>query len=78
MMQWLAKLAVMSGRVPVWPSVDCSVNFAAGRPQSDLQSGPSEVPLNWIPYWSHSWKKVHCYYMPLMEPGTGIEYEQFL
>ena len=69
MMQQLAKLAIMSGRVPVWPTVDCSVSYADGRNQSFLQSEPPEVPQSWIPYWSHSWKKVHCYFMPLFEPG---------
>ena len=70
-MQWLAKLAIMSGRVPVWPTVDCSVSYADGRNQSLLQSEPPAVPESWIPYWSHSWKKVHCYFMPLFEPGMS-------
>lgn len=72
-MQSLAKLAIMSGRVPVWPTVDCSVSYADGRNQSELQRGPPEVPQSWIPYWSHSWKSVHCYFMSLFEPGMRDE-----
>jgi hypothetical protein len=74
MMQWLAKLAIISGRVPVWPTVDCSASYAIGRNFSAPQGEPSlrgtEVPDDWLPYWSRSWKKVHCYFMPLLEPGA--------
>ena len=72
LMQWLAKLAIMSGRVPVWPTVDCSAGYAAGIPQ-DMMKTPLEVPRGWFPYWSHSWKKIHCFRASLVRgwmPGS--------
>ena len=70
LLQWLAKLAIMSGRVPVWPTVDCSVGYAAGIPQ-EMMKTPLEVPRGWFPYWSHSWKKVHCFRNSLVREQAG-------
>ena len=74
MMQWLAKLAIISGRVPVWPTVDCSASYAIGNdvkaPKGEPSPRGTAIPDDWLPYWSRSWKKAHCYFIHLMEPGA--------
>ena len=51
-MQWLAKLAILSDRIPVWPSVDCKVPYASGVKQEPNKEGVS-VPFGWLAYFSH-------------------------
>lgn len=67
LMQSLAKLAIMSGRVPVWPTVPCSAPFVSGKEQ---HAAPVEVPPGWLAYHSrsHDDDKVQCFFLPMMEP----------
>ncbi|GAX79799.1 hypothetical protein CEUSTIGMA_g7239.t1 [Chlamydomonas eustigma] len=77
MMQHLAKLAILSGRVPVWPTVDCSASYAANKTQHDWLPAPFKdgaLPTtDWIVYFDHNWKNHMCHRMQLDEPECLFE-----
>ncbi|GAX80964.1 hypothetical protein CEUSTIGMA_g8399.t1, partial [Chlamydomonas eustigma] len=69
----LARLAILSDRVPVWPSVDCSAPFIFGEPQSTLRAPLDDVPWGWLPHWDSKRGLIQCFRMMLMEPGCLFE-----
>ena len=64
-LQALAKLALMSGRVPVWPSVDCTSQVVGGpnRTQSRWPAAPFELPTGWMPFYHRGLSQVNCFRM---------------
>ena len=76
--QTLAKLALMSGRVPVWPSVDCTSKLVGGDPsrtQHSWPAAPFELPTGWMPFYHRGLSQVNCFRMQvglgLMQGGEG-------
>ena len=77
-LQQLVKFSVMSGRVPVWPTVDCTARFLGqkdgGVNNKDVSTqrrwpeAPFENPVGWLPYFNRQMKEVYCFSMALMEP----------
>ena len=70
LMQRLAKLAYLSGRVPVWPTVNCSSQFIGkGFPIADLEGSRFERTSGWIPFWS---KRCGTLRRPLLMSPTDV------
>ena len=53
-----ARLALMSGRVPVWPTMDCAAGFIGNGFQIKWPAAPFEVAFGWLPYYDHQTKHV--------------------
>ena len=69
----LAKLALMTGRVPVWPTVDCTSMMVASRhnhTQHNWPKAPFENPEGWLQYFNRQLKMVRlrniAWKMPFM------------
>ncbi|GAX84058.1 hypothetical protein CEUSTIGMA_g11482.t1 [Chlamydomonas eustigma] len=75
LLQWFVRIAILSGRMPVWPTLDCSAPFITNKTQNQLREGSdiNAMPFGWLPYWSPNWRSVNCYWMFLMEPGCLFE-----
>ena len=82
-LQALAKLALLSGRVPVWPTVDCSAGWVGNMEQRGWPAAPFELPgESWLPYYDRRSRLVYCHRLALMEPGclynrTGMTVWEF-
>ncbi len=88
-MRRLATLAAISGRVPVWPTVECSASYAMGAlrlhtniSKIDIPVAPFQVPDDWLAYYDASSRRVYCHRLSLNEPeclyeGAGMTVFEF-
>ena len=56
----LARLALLSRRVPVWPTINCTAKLISGKypSQTTWPDAPFEMPIGWLPYFHPHWKQV--------------------
>jgi hypothetical protein len=62
----LAMLAVMSRRVPVWPTLDCLTSHVNSSVVLVPRPGNPSATRFWLRYWSTTHKKPYCFLLSLV------------